>query len=264
MSDAIWMFDPRSAIEHIEGNLFGFWTFCGQHKDRVLFDDGHVTWVSSRPYAMPNLIFNLRLDGVDLDRYLSGVVESIRQERCPRVWIRASSDGPPGLYERLAALGFVEIARRPTMAIDLQRLRRPADPLAGLALAPLGGDGELDEWMSIASACFMGGRDMGRDLFARHLLPSPNVRIYLARLDGVAVGTALLFFHGGVAGLHLVGVRESHRRRGIAARLTVHALDDASRLGYRAAVLKASNLGENIYRRLGFQDFSRLILYEWR
>ena len=120
MQDGIWAFEPATAIEHIEGNLYGFWRFCGACEDRVLFTDGRLTWVSSHPYAMPNLIFNPRLHGVDLDEYLPGLVTRIRQGNCPKIWVRGHDDGPPGLYERLAGLGFVEVARRPTMAINLQ------------------------------------------------------------------------------------------------------------------------------------------------
>ena len=264
MQDEIWTFEPTTAIEHIEGNLYGFWRFCGAYEDRILFADGRLTWVSSHPYAMPNLIFDPRLEGVDLDEYLPGLVTRIRQGDCPKTWVRGHDDGPPGLYERLAGLGFVEVARRPTMAISLRHPQCELEPIQELIIHQLHGEADLDEWLSIVSTCFMAGRDPGRELFARHLLPSDRIALYLARLHGTAVGTALVFLDGRVAGLHLVGVSEPYRRRGIAARLTLRALADATRAGYRAAVLKASQLGESIYRRLGFLGFSRLMLYEWK
>jgi predicted acetyltransferase len=60
-----------------------------------------------------------------------------------------------------------------------------------------------------------------------------------------------------------VGVPESHRRRGIATRVTHQVLRESRALGYKAAILKSSPLGEGVYRSLGFQQVSRLIIYKW-
>jgi hypothetical protein len=37
----------------------------------------------------------------------------------------------------------------------------------------------------------------------------------------------------------------------------------ARELGYQIGVLQASQMGYNVYRRLGFQDFGKLSLYLW-
>lgn len=261
MTDTIWTLAPDEAPERIEANMRSLWAFAGHGPDRTYHDDGHLTWVSSGSYAWPNLIFQPRLTGVDLDPYLAEVCGRIRAGQMPRLWVRGHDEGPPGLYERLVEHGFREVGRRPTLALDLTGFRAELEPLPGLAVAPVGSPADLDAWLSIVSGSFVGGRDMGRAVFAEHLLPSPRCRLYLARLGGEAVGTALMWCDAGVAGLHLVGVPESWRRRGIAARVTAHALREGAALGYKVATLKASPLGENIYRRLGFQDYSRLILY---
>ena len=266
MNDAVW--DPSSgkdANERIEANMRELWEFAGHGPGRTFRDDGHLACVSSGPFAWPNLCFHPRLSGVPLDHYLAALCDRIRAGRCPRVWVRGHADGPPGLYERLQAVGFREVGRRPTMLFDLAspRLEREPPPVPGLEVRHLVGTAGLDEWLGIVSAAFFGGRAMGKALFAEHLLPSPLIRLYLARLDGRAVGTALLSMHAGVAGLHLVGVPESHRRRGIATRVTLHALREARARGYKAATLKASPLGEGVYGSLGFQPISRLIIYRW-
>lgn len=266
MNDAVWNPAPgEDASERIEANMRGLWEFAGRGPGCTCDDDGRLTCVSSGPFAWPNLCFHPRLSGVPLDPYLAGLCDRIRVGRCPRAWVRGHEEGPSGLYERLQAFGFREVARRPTMRFDLAspRLERELPPVGGLEVRHLVSAAGLEEWLGIVAGAFFGGRVLGRALFAEHLLPSPLIRLYLARLNGQAVGTALLSLHAGVAGLHLVGVPESHRRRGIAMRVTLHVLREARALGYRVATLKASPLGEGIYVALGFQHVSRLIIYNW-
>jgi hypothetical protein len=243
--------------------MWGLWEFAGHGPGCTFHDDGHVACVSSGPFAWPNLLFHPRLNGVALESYLSTLFERLRAQACRQTWVRGCDDAPPHLYEQLQEYGFREAGQRPTMVFDLASPLLDAEPapVPGLEISHLVSSAGLDEWLAIVSASFFGGRGLGRDLFALHLLPSSRIRLFLARIDGQAVGTALLFLHAGVAGLHLVGVPESYRRRGIATRITRHALRESRALGYKAAILKASPLGEGIYRGLGFQYVARLTLY---
>jgi len=256
-------YDEDQAAVHIEANLQGLWTLVGQYPDRRFFDDGHLTWVTSYPLSWPNLIYNPRLSGLDPDTYLLPLVEKIRRREAPATWVFGRVPCPPEFLARLPVYGFTPLLTRATLALDLATLNDPDLHVPGLTIRRITKPDDLSRWLPIASAAFMEGRDMGRDVFREHLLPSPALRFYLAELAGQAVGTAALFLHNGVAGLHLVGVLERFRRRGIATQVTVHALREARTLGYSMAVLKASSLGENIYRRLGFMDSFRLSLYTW-
>jgi predicted acetyltransferase len=53
------------------------------------------------------------------------------------------------------------------------------------------------------------------------------------------------------------------RGQGIGAAITLAPLLEARRLGYRISILQASHLGYKVYRRLGFQDYSKLNIYLW-
>jgi ribosomal protein S18 acetylase RimI-like enzyme len=91
-------------------------------------------------------------------------------------------------------------------------------------------------------------------LFARaRRLLVPQLRLYLARSDGVPAAAALALRSHGVAGIYWVGTRRAHRGRGLAEACTRSAANDAFALGARFVALHASPMGAPLYRRMGFE-----------
>jgi GNAT superfamily N-acetyltransferase len=86
-------------------------------------------------------------------------------------------------------------------------------------------------------------------------------RLYLAHLEGQAVGVASSFQAAGVVGLYFVLTVPQARRQGVATALTWHALQEARRLGYRIAVLGASETAVPLYSRLAFREYCRISLF---
>jgi GNAT superfamily N-acetyltransferase len=89
----------------------------------------------------------------------------------------------------------------------------------------------------------------------------PAGRFYLAWLDGEPVGTAGLFCAAGVANIVQVCTVPSARRRGVGDVVTRAALHDARTMGYRIAVLRASESGAPLYSRMGFVPCCTLEAY---
>jgi ribosomal protein S18 acetylase RimI-like enzyme len=84
---------------------------------------------------------------------------------------------------------------------------------------------------------------------------------YVGYLDGEAVATAAMFFGKRSAGLYHVATIPAARGRGIGSAITYAALREGVRRGYRLAVLIATPMGVNIYRKLGFQTYSPMDLF---
>ncbi len=97
-------------------------------------------------------------------------------------------------------------------------------------------------------------RRIGDDEPWRHLLGRPGSE---------PVATSTLFLSVGVAGMYFVCTVEE-ARRGIGAVLTLIPLLEARKIGYRLGVLGASPMGYPVYRKLGFREYCRIGLYEWR
>jgi ribosomal protein S18 acetylase RimI-like enzyme len=88
--------------------------------------------------------------------------------------------------------------------------------------------------------------------------PTQAFLLYDAQL--AAAGALLLWSHG-IAGLYWVGTSPHIRRRGHAEQLTRAVCELALAQGARMVVLQASRAGEPIYRRIGFEEFTRYRTY---
>ncbi len=61
--------------------------------------------------------------------------------------------------------------------------------------------------------------------------------------------------------LHSVVTLPEARSKGIGTAMTLAALREARRAGYRVAILTASPYGERIYRRVGFREYCTISRY---
>jgi ribosomal protein S18 acetylase RimI-like enzyme len=96
--------------------------------------------------------------------------------------------------------------------------------------------------------------DLFRPIATRPVSP---VRLFLARLDGRAVATALGAVSGETVGIYNVATLPEARGRGIGGAVTLAAILDARDRGVRLAVLESSGMGLPVYQRLGFTVAAR-------
>jgi predicted acetyltransferase len=77
-------------------------------------------------------------------------------------------------------------------------------------------------------------------------------------LNGKAVATSSLFLSGRAAGIYSVSTLPRARGKGIGAVLTLRPLQEAREMGYRVGVLQSSEMGFNVYKRLGFRHLCQI------
>jgi predicted acetyltransferase len=78
------------------------------------------------------------------------------------------------------------------------------------------------------------------------------------------VATATLVPSTGVAGIYNVATLPEARGQGIGAAMTATVLRAGRDLGCHTAILIASELGEPVYRRVGFEECCRVGEYVWQ
>ena len=102
------------------------------------------------------------------------------------------------------------------------------------------------------------GWQVNRDVLAMAL---KHGEIWGMTFDGVIVGTAgFIRQNDERAWIVLVTVRPELRHRAIATKLMYKVLERSQK--YNIRLLDASNMGENVYRQIGFKDCGKVLFYE--
>jgi GNAT superfamily N-acetyltransferase len=151
------------------------------------------------------------------------------------------------------------------MAADLSSMPEDVPVPTGLKIVRVEDKETLQQWIHVASIGFhvpAEYENVWYEFFVEAVFEQPFWS-YLAVLDDRPVGTSQLFLSAGVAGIYNVTCVPEARGQGIGAAITLAPLLDARAIGYRIAILQASEMGARVYRRLGFQDFGQLSVYLW-
>lgn len=99
--------------------------------------------------------------------------------------------------------------------------------------------------------------DAAHRLYSPTFAADPDVRLFIGRLDGQAVGTSAAIRGGDVSGVYAVGTKASARRRGVGTALSWAAVDAGRDWGCDTIVLDASEMGLPIYEAMGFRTVVR-------
>jgi GNAT superfamily N-acetyltransferase len=169
---------------------------------------------------------------------------------------RLGIDLPRGRYpdlERAAAeLGMQIIVSRPGMAAPVSAIEEARTP-DGVELIRVETASELEEYWEIQTAVFEMRPDVIRAYVGFGALAAVDMELSLARADGVGVACAAGITVGDTVGIFGVATLREARGRGIGTAITAAAIDSA-RPNADLAWLQASEDGEPVYRRMGFQS----------
>jgi hypothetical protein len=184
----------------------------------------------------------------------------------PLCWVIGPTLRELSVASYLQNYGWSKVATMPTLVLDmLMQDLSPRQYLAGLTVERVADETDLQQYIDTIGAGFhfsdFALSKMPRRPIRYDLLQDPTVYHYLARLHGEPVACSMLVLSGGVAGLYSIATFEHVRRRGIGRAITLATLLKAQSMGYRFAVLQASDDGFHLYQQLGFQEHCTFDMY---
>jgi ribosomal protein S18 acetylase RimI-like enzyme len=238
-----------AAREAIEENVDLMRLEVGQALDLPRRVGERFSWVASPVW--PNMCFRLRLPAEEREACL----RELRGEQ-------STGGAPPvvtvfrhrGYHEALEAAGLKRAYSFCGMAADLGTA--PVEVLLPDGVELIEGSAvPATEWCGVVSAALTGGLAFDPRIPAA-LLERGSGYPFMACVAGRPVATSMLYLAGGVAGVYLVATLTGWRSRGIGTAMTEAVLARARQLGYKTAVLYATDIGRPIYARMGFQELS--------
>ena len=169
-------------------------------------------------------------------------------------------EGRSPAAERAALeLGFEPTVRIPGMAVTPAELRPPEVPEVEV-LRVQTADG-LAQSLAVGAAGFGISADLVASVYSLEVAALEGLAYYLARADGRDVSTAIGYTVGDGVAIFSVATPPDRRGKGYGAAVTAQAVQDGFDVGADFAVLQSSSLGESVYRRLGFREVDRYVLY---
>jgi len=160
----------------------------------------------------------------------------------------------------LSKHGFGFDKGTPGMALDLQALNESQGPVDGLEIRIVRDEESLRAWTKVFVIGYglpPAWENMVFDLWGRLGLDFP-VQNYVGYLNGKPVSTASLIYGGGAAGIYSVTTLPEARGKGIGSAVTLKPLQDAREMGYRIGTLQSSDMGFNVYKKLGFRHLCQI------
>jgi len=150
------------------------------------------------------------------------------------------------ILEIFESEGYVNQFEQVGMSLKLDKLLKVEDNL-NIQIVSKKSDAIL--WSQLFESSF------GYKIHPEILIESwKKIDYYLAYSQDLAVGTAIAYKTNTVMGVHSVGIPTKMRRKGYAKQIVKLLINSAVKDGCDYMTLQASDMGKNLYLKLGFQE----------
>jgi ribosomal protein S18 acetylase RimI-like enzyme len=251
----------------MEENLAGHVSFLQRKLDGMVVDDrsGLMLVDSGIPSDTFNKILAARLDESSADGRIEEALSYFRERGRPFTFWVGPCSRPLDLETRLREKGLRAAERELGMSIELDRLPARIETPPGASIRRVRSREDLHAFLSVLSSLqdppdvhVIAFFERGAGILLDESCP---MRFYVAYVDFEPAAVSELFLGGGVAGVHMVATSDRFRRRGLGMALTWTALEEGRRTGMAIGVLQASEEGQPLYERLGFEPCGRFVEY---
>ena len=257
----------QSLVGAINGNLRCFFRYLQICPATEFYQqDGLIRWRTPVPMAWMNGVLCSRPPWRDEGQTIADTLTYFKARDVPIFsWWLEPHLQVSDWDRHLARRGFRYDRGTPGMAVNLHALPEIARFPAGLEVVTVQDAATLRTWTHTLLAGF--GLPVSWEPGLLALLDGlgldPPVRHYLGYLDGQPVAIASLFLAAGVAGLQYLATVPEVRGRGVATAMALTALGEMRAVGYRAGILQSSEMGYNLYLRLGFRTLCHVGYFYW-
>lgn len=259
MNEILNDIDKETLIKAIEDNLDNFYIQSAAYPKFYSKISDKINWVYAKYSDWPSCIFKADFKNISIENEIEQIKLLIIKNKAPNGWTVGPLTQPRNLGQYLEKSGFSNVYHQSGMAIKLNIIVNTPIMSNKLKVDVINSIEGLKFWINVVSTAFNIKIDLE---FLKLFLDDENTRFYLGFYNKKYVSALILYLSAGVAGLHAVSTLSEHRGKGFGYSISRSALIDAYNSGYKIAVLQASNLGEVIYRKLGFKKYCNIYSYE--
>jgi ribosomal protein S18 acetylase RimI-like enzyme len=230
----------------ITENLFELWTYVGQQTG-LLLESSSYKAIMVHDSEWPKRVYSFENDDA-----IYKAIFQISQNKLPEI-VTVSKTSPLG-NDKQAQLLFVQ----KNMALFFDRYQVAENVDQNIREVRTRDDAEL--FALCASKAF--AYKIDSEIIFKTSQKPQKAKLFFYNQKNIAMACGMIFFDSNNnAGLHMIATLPEGRGRGIGKSMTEKLLLEAKRRVCKCCVLQASQMGEGIYKRLGFAAYGELETY---
>ena len=231
----------------ILNNLYEFWSYIGKKTKRLVEND-HYKSVSVIDSDWPNRVFSIS-EGKDI---LSEIIDLIQGKLLPNI----IAVPKPNSLENLSYSKLFLTQRNMAVSLETEGMNLKGD----VNIKQVRTKEDALNFAKTASDAF--GYKVDGNIIYLLSEDSSKVRLFNYMYNNEYLCCGIIFYDSNNnAGLHMIGTISNGRGKGIGTKMTKKMLLEAKANKSEFCVLHASMMGENIYKKLGFNSFGELETY---
>ncbi len=165
----------------------------------------------------------------------------------------------------LESMGFVCDEHEMAMFAEIEKISREKK-CCKLQISLIDDAQKLNDFIKIYQELIPHDSNQIKEFYKRaekHILsPESSLKLFIGYLNDKPIATSALFIDENTAGVWDITTLEEFRRKGIGTDMTLHALFYAyDNFGHKIGVLTASELGERVYKKIGFQKLKNFYVF---
>ena len=253
-------------INAIDKNLTAFRILFAKLPKAQLFEHEYVTYLNTTvPFAKLNGVLITKLNREIADETIREIKEYFHSKKIPMSWWVGYRTEPSDLDIYLKKHGFTLVDSSPAMACELNDDPSPTKDYPSLEFKMVSNQKELSIFLNLLKASYQLPKlmeDAVLTLFSIMPLQENTCCMnYIGYDRSKPVACSTLFLNAGVAGIYHIGTPLDLQGKGYGTAITRYTMGVARDLGFRVAILRASQQGLSIYKKLGFTEYYQLRQY---
>lgn len=248
-----------AVVSAICNNMYGQYLRYGTVRTGSSSDLLDLKWARSGR-SVCNYVLGANFGPGQVRDRVAQVTEMVRGWHVNALWQIGPEAAPPDVFDLAIDCGWTPVSPCTGMAIRLDGPVPDAPLPDGLTISTADDAESLRTWAGVYfSAAPQEYKEAVADIIDElgcgpHL-PWTN---YIGHINGKAVASSMVFVEAGVAGLYYIGTLPDHRKQGIGTTMTNYSLKQAQLQSHDLVVLQATDMGADIYRRVGFQEYCKI------
>ncbi len=183
----------------------------------------------------------------------------------PFAWITPRLDSEQTLASYSDTFQFQKMNSTTAMALCLKEQQREEAPLSQGSIAEVTGSKDLREWAKLLLTTYGFDDELQKPWFQMHQHigygPETPWRHFLVREGKKAIGTGSLFCGPRASSIANISLIPSQQGKGYGTALLSHLENLSEELGYEWITLFSSPEAEELYRKVGFEEYGATDIY---